>query len=332
MKDRASLYLRLNGIPTESVEGIDETSFAFDGMWSWRPSKGDSLYKVEDVCVRLHDDVASKIFGTLGTYYRLLPQIPEFMFTAGMNSESNMPRQAFETIVNSNSSDITFNKLLYLYDCRKLISGIQECNKEVVILLGEFYRGFNLDPLFSAEVEEPDGVRFVSSPTTTKILSHLSFIFIRLYSLLDYTTKLVVELEKLRSVFDRYPKLASANFLYGDRDKVSFCGQPDTLFENCDLIREIDIYRNLLVHDGLLDDMPKIYKVVRDGRTIEKFILMPDRGVEGRFEKFKNRGLFYSREDKINLRLPSMIEEFQLRQHRTMEVAREKFVADKNAT
>jgi hypothetical protein len=74
------------------------------------------------------------------------------------------------------------------------------------------------------------------------------------------------------------------------------------------------------IHDGLLDDMPKAYKVVADGRAVEKFVLLPDRGPEGRLERFKNRNLFYSREDKINLRLPALLNAFQARQVVTLKL------------
>jgi hypothetical protein len=92
------------------------------------------------------------------------------------------------------------------------------------------------------------------------------------------------------------------------------------LFELVEPITEIELVRNLVIHDGLLDDMPKAYKVIRGGQTVEKFLLMPDR-TEGRWDRYKNRRLFYSREDKINLRLPSLLESFQRRQVATLKLA-----------
>lgn len=71
--------------------------------------------------------------------------------------------------------------------------------------------------------------------------------------------------------------------------------------------------RNLIIHDGLLDDMPKVYKVVKKGVAIEKFILFPDMK-DGRLLKFNNRRTFFASEDKINLRLSGLVVEFQARQ------------------
>jgi hypothetical protein len=72
------------------------------------------------------------------------------------------------------------------------------------------------------------------------------------------------------------------------------------------------------IHDGLLDDIPKAYKVIEAGKAVEKFVLLPDRGPEGRFEKYKNRNLFYNRDDRVNLRLPGLISGFQSRQVATL--------------
>ena len=78
--------------------------------------------------------------------------------------------------------------------------------------------------------------------------------------------------------------------------------------------------RNLVIHDGLLDDMPKVYKVVEGERAIEKFVLMPDR-TDGRLDRYRNRALFYNQEDKINLRLPRLISQFQVKQLATLQRA-----------
>jgi hypothetical protein len=183
-------------------------------------------------------------------------------------------------------------------------------------LQGEFYRALNLDELFfaPAPIEEADGVRWMTSPVVTNIHATLGFIFIRLHSLLDYITKLSIEVEKLKNEFSSYPRLGSRNVQYSDRKRISFNGTPNTLFEKCSLLTEIETVRNHVIHDGLIDEMPKVYKVISGGKTIEKFVLFPDRCSEGRFETFCNRNLFYSGEDKINLRLPHVINEFQRRQ------------------
>lgn len=80
----------------------------------------------------------------------------------------------------------------------------------------------------------------------------------------------------------------------------------------------VETLRNHLIHDGLLDDMPKAYEHIKDGVAVEKFVLFPDM-TNGRFDRFVNRNLFFGREDKINLRLPGLLAEFQARQVATLE-------------
>ncbi len=50
---------------------------------------------------------------------------------------------------------------------------------------------------------------------------------------------------------------------------------------------------------------------------------MPDR-IGGRFDRYKNRAFWYGREDKINLRLPALIDAFQSRQLATLQLARDR--------
>jgi hypothetical protein len=51
----------------------------------------------------------------------------------------------------------------------------------------------------------------MTSPVVTSLTATLNIIYIRLHSLLDYTTKLVHEIEHLRADFSSYPKLSSSN-------------------------------------------------------------------------------------------------------------------------
>lgn len=309
-------YLRKNGIPSETPPDGDEVWFSLDGMGTWIPNKGNYLYEIENACLSLHDGLATQIFGSLMTYYSIVtsnPEVVSILVHAGLNSELAISRLDFEKILTAKLSDhSSVNKLLYLYDCRRLVSSIQECSKEVVQIQGEFYKTLNLEPLFYPDIKESDGLRYITSATTTKLHLLLSFVYIRMNSMLDYTTKLVFEVDNLSSNFDNYPKLKSQKVMYGDKSKISINNMVDTIFEPSPLIVEIELFRNLIIHDGLLDDMPKAYKVVLEGKDVEKFVLMPDRSETGYLEKYKNRNRFFSKEDKINLRLTELISDFQI--------------------
>ncbi len=318
-KNTAS-YLTLAGVPSESPPDNGDIFFSRDPQGTWIPSEGSRIYEIEDACVTLHDRLAALIFGDLNLYHAILPGVPDFVFMAGLNSESSMTRDEFEKAVRSFKNSTNLNKLLYLYDCRKLVSGVQECSLEISSFLGEFYRFLNLEELFSAKVDVPDGVRYIASPATRTLTALMNFVFIRMHSSLDYTTKLIYEIEHMRKDFSTYPKLASSNVMFSDKKRLSVNNAQGSLFESCALINEIELYRNLVIHDGFLDDLPKVYTVIKDGSITEKFILTPD--INGKqFARYNNRALFYGSESKINLRLPNLVSEFQRRQESTLKLA-----------
>ncbi|GJL57261.1 MAG: hypothetical protein NPIRA03_01180 [Nitrospirales bacterium] len=313
------VYLTLKGVPSDGPTKKDEVVFLLDPQGAWVSSIDDGSFEVEGICVRMYDALAGAVFGTLEEYHKARCLAPNFAFSTGLNSESSLPKAKFEQVLKIAGSKRDINRLLYLIDCGKLVSNIQECTKEITHLRGEFYRALNLDVLLYSPVTEQDGVRLFTSPVVTKIHAVLGFIFIRLHSLLDYVTKLTYEVDHLqRGGFEAYPRLRSNKILFGNRKHISIGNAPGTVFESCDEIIEIETYRNHIIHDGLLDDIPKVYQVVESSRIVEKYVLLPDRGPNGRLEKYVNRNLFYGGEDKINLRLPSLIKIFNNRVFATL--------------
>jgi len=313
--------LRLNGVATPLSEGLAGEGFLRDPTGTWSPLIDDGSYGIEEQCVRLHDELAASIFGSADRYYALLPSAPVFLAEAGLNSESTLGRDQFEKLLPKFAKFPELNRFLYLYDCRMLVSAIQTCTSEVCQLVAEFYRILNLEPFFTPGIPLEDGTRWTASRNVTFLNATLGFLFIRMHSLLDYLTKVAREVESLRTDFATYPKLASSNVMFGDRHKLRIGNQAGTLFETCDEVAEVERIRNLLIHDGLLDDVPKAYEVIKKGATIERFVLMPDAS-GAQFERFKNRRLFYSREDKINLRLTGLVRAFQARQIETLKAIR----------
>lgn len=320
MTNQPITVLNLNGIPAQPPRTRNDPFFTRDAQGAWQTSSGDLTFEIEAECLRIGDALASTIFGGSTAYYASLRSLPFHLLRAGLDSETTTGAQEFSKELSDSQDSNTLFRMLYLEDSRNLVTSIQECLKEVTFLQGEFYRSLNLDTLFSPPIDEPDGLRWVTSPVVTNIHATLGFIFIRLHSLLDYTTRLVYETDRLRTSFDSYVRLVSKSVQYGDRKRISLSGASGTLFEPCDLLTQIELFRNRIIHEGLFDDLPKIYKMVQGGTTVEKFILFPDRGPEGQFERVKNRCLFFSREDKINLRLPFMISEFQSRLLSTLKL------------
>jgi hypothetical protein len=310
--DTHELFLTLSGIPRSTPDPSGAPTYFRDLEGAWRPYAGDHLAEIEAECVQLHDVLAAAIFGSRTAYYEILPKTPAFVSEAGLNSESTLSRVEFEQALSESSQIPRLYELLYLYDCRKLVSGIQESSKELSILVGEFYRILNLEPLFAPEMDCPDGIRWITCPAVTLLTTMLSSVYIKLHSLLDYVSKLAFEGAGLHREFASYPKLRSSGMQFGSRLKIGWKDLEGTLFDFDGPMTEVELIRNFVVHDGLLDDMPKVYVIVQDRVIAEKFLLLPDR-TESRFDRVKNRCLFYSREDKVNQRLPKMIEQFQAR-------------------
>lgn len=334
MADTPDVFLNLNGVPSERPPTGGEPAFLCEPTRGWCLLEDDLAYDVEAACVDIHEDLPLAVFGDRRLYHRLLPKVPQFVSFAGLNSESTISRDRFEEILVEMAECPYLNQLLYLHDVARLVSAIQTCDMEIGRLLGEFYRNLNLDrhtPPPGVPLE--DGVRWTSSATVTSLIGTMNFIFIRMHSLLDYLTKLFHEIEHLATDFTVYPKLASSKILYGARKRLPVNGKPGTLFEPCGLIGEIELVRNMVIHDGFLDDVPKLYVASRDGEVVEKYLLMPDR-VEGHLPKYKNRSLWYSGEDKINLRLPTLVLEFRARLIATLGLARARLheVAEARAT
>lgn len=311
------LCLNLNGIPSDYPLQGEIPYLWFDVQGVWRLSNGDMSYDVENVCIQLHEALRRAVMQD-APYNELLPSVPQFAYLSGLNSESTLSKTDFEKFVRLTADFPEINRFLFLYDAQKLVSSIQECQKELVQIVGEFYRTLNTEPLFYPQIRQDDGIRYNTSPTVTKLFALLTFIFVRMHSLLDYTVKLALEAEGLPKDFTKYPKMRSSNEQFGSRKRVSFNKLAGSLFEECDFITLIETLRNHLIHDGLLDDMPKAYERIENGVAVEKFLLFPDM-TEGRFDRFGNRNLFFSREDKINERLPEILTEFQVRLKVTLE-------------
>ncbi|MER9526647.1 hypothetical protein NKI96_24270 [Mesorhizobium sp. M0292] len=269
------MYLNLDGIPTDATRGDGQLYFLHDPQGVWRVSAGNLSYEIETVCVHLHDGFRRAIMKGV-PYADLIRIMPQYVSMAGLNAEASVSRDQFQEFLGATAEIPELYRFLYLYDCQHLVASIQECTKEVERVLGEFYLSLNTESFFFPAMKHEDGIRYSSSPVTTKLAAYLGFIFIRLHSLLDYTVKVAFEAEHLRADFARYPKFSSANMQYGDRRHVSFYGEAGSLFEACEFMVGVEALRNHIIHDGLLDDMPKAYERIEGGTAVEKFVLFPD--------------------------------------------------------
>ncbi len=281
----------------------------------WLPLRADLSYDIENVCIDLYQAFIDV----------LMPQgfcestVPLFLSMAGLNSESPMSKEEFEEALLNVNEMPNLNRVLYLYDCHKLVSGIQSCSSEVIGLQGEFYRCLNLIDI-PKDIMFQNAVIYSSSIKVTSLMAVLHSIFIRLSSLLDYMAKLTFEIEHLATDFSKYPKMSSSNILFGKVRLPNPWKVVGTVFDKCSIIKEIELIRNHVAHNGWLDDCPKVYLKIENGSVAERWVFFPDQ-TDGCFDRYKNRMSFYSKKDKINLRLPQLVRDFQSKQLITLKEA-----------
>lgn len=283
------MYLNLNGIPTEFFQQDTITYLSFDPQGVWRLNQGDLSYELEAVCINIHEALRMNVMQE-APYNDLFQEVPYFTCLSGLNSESALSKADFEKYLRLSTAFPEMNRFLYLYDVQKLVSSIQVCVKELMQIVGEFYRTLNIEPLFYPPIHQNDGIRYNTSSTVTKLFAFLTFIFVRMHSLLDFIVKLAIEAKELPLDFTKYPKMRSLNEQFGGRKKVSFNKTKGTLFEECEFITMIETLRNHLIHDGLLDDMPKAYERIEHGVAVERFVLFPDM-TQGRLDRYVSRPL-----------------------------------------
>ncbi|MDE7547468.1 hypothetical protein PY793_05640 [Acetobacter fabarum] len=308
-------FLTLHGIPSDTPP--KDTFYYYDIINGWTINNNKINDEINDEIISLYYLFQDCIMKDID-YNTICKKIPPFVSDSGLNSESPVSKNMLELIINNFKNIPEIYRFLYLYDCDFLIQSLLTCHIEVKNICGEFYHLLNSGPFFD-NCNHIDSVRFTCSADITKLMSYVNFIFIRLYSILDYVVKICFELDNIPNDFSKYNKMYSKNKLFGEKKRLSINNRKDTLFEDCDFIKTIETIRNHIIHDGIIDIRPKGYERYVSGVIVERFILFPDIK-NGRFENYVNRKLFYGNEDKINLRLPSIIDEFNSRLLNTIKI------------
>lgn len=283
--------------------------------------EGDNLLSIENLCFKLRNELAVKIFEKIETFHYLNScNIFPFAALAGIDAEIRISKEEFEKTYSQINDKETLNKLLYYYDVENLIGNIQNSIIESKHLVGEFYKVFNENSFLISDnhTTVDNGIQYASGTIVTGITSLVNQIFINLYSQLDFITKLIFEIENLSNDFAIYPKLKSKDILFGDSKKTQFHNLKDSIFELNSNLRLIVFLRNEIVHNASIDSIPKVYQIIENKIITEKFILLPD-FEDGIIQKYKNRKRFFNKDTKLNLILPEIIIDFWRRVEFTLK-------------
>ncbi len=304
-------FYNINGIPTNiPVEDRFYITELMNDELGF--STGDQSYEIEKICIQLRDYLAKKIFGDITTYHSYF-NTPIFPFAslAGIDAEVRLSKEDFETLINSIEDKERLFRLLYYFDVENLIGTLQNSVLETKYIIGKFYKTLNNNSFLVHNdlTMVDDGIQYASGYIVTNITSLVNHLFINLYSQMDFTTKIIYEIENLHMNFETYPKLKSKDTTYGDSKKTAFREMPDSIYEMSDAIRMIMYLRNEIVHNASIDGIPKVYQNIKNKKVIEKFILLPDFS-NGMIRTYKNRKRFFNNDTKLNEILPTLISEF----------------------
>lgn len=308
------IYFNLNGVLSEKN---NSQSFYKDAIGQYCSQLTDYAHHFEKKMIILEHTIQKTVFGTMEEFW-LVSRALYLLQEIGLSSESQFSVDDFESIVKEKIPESTC-KYLYLNEIGYLISNVKSIVNSILQILGSFFEEFNDKFLVVPYV---DGFRAINSPRITALISTLNSVVISLASLLDYSAKLVYEVENLRVSFSSYQKLECYKYdiKHGKRKLLKLNELSGSLFEsnskNLTFLKEM---RNKIIHDGFLDVDPKIYEVRENGELKERFILLPDLNSKGKFEKYGSRGNFYSQDTRLNVEIIGLVKEIFERFGKTVD-------------
>ena len=285
--------------------------------------QGDSIkYDLDIALVGLYDFFRDLIFEDVCQYYNELPSLPIWVQEAGQSSDMDISANEFAELMEKSKVPNLY-KHLYLVDCQFLIGTVQNllCAMETAFI--DYYRlisSFSLTDHFKSLTDQ-NGTIMNISMHSTQASNAVETYFTKAYSILDLVCKICYELQYLRTEFNGYSKIKSADILWGTRKKLRINSTSGTVFENCELVSNIEAIRNEIVHNGTWELNPKIFIHFKNGEEIERFMLYPDME-QGHLATVKSRRHFFSSDKKINNVLPVIHMEFKQRLIATIDAIR----------
>lgn len=277
---------------------------------------GDGILSDLDLeCVRLYDEFRDRIFADVDNYYRVLRTLPIWVREAGLNSDDGIGRNDFDALLKevstvrnekagANMTPELLNRYLYLADCHSLIAAIQNRSIQVKWDLVSFFRELaDLNPSSHLSRNAGDGVYWISGDgPPSRLFASLTSGIVKLYSILDLTTKVAAELHSLATDFSRYPRLKSRPVLY----EGASLKELSPIDSSQPSFKRLLVLRNDLIHSGGWEPSPKVFYRIKSSTIDEKWILLPDCDESGTPETYNNRRLFFARGQKANVEFPKL--------------------------
>lgn len=267
---------------------------------------GDSIkYELDGELVLLYDKLRDLLFDDINEYNSELDILPAFIQNAGYNSNYMLDKEWFLEQVDK-YKDIMPNlfKHIYLVDIQFLIATVQNLLDGMdYSFTNYFVQICNVDLKINHLTD--DSTQYVISQDARYLSSLLESYFTKAYSILDILTKICFEFENKSDCINRLTKAKSSKILWGDRTHLTIKDELDTIFVRSNTVKLIESLRNEFVHNGSLEQNPKVYISIQNDKIVERYMLLPD-FVDGNLVTVKNRKRFFSNGNKVNNIFPEV--------------------------
>lgn len=232
--------------------------------------------------------------------------MPIFVQDAGYDSDCMLNSTSFLKLVEEYKDKVpNLYKHLYLVDIQFLIATVQNLLEGMDYAFTNYFVQISNIELKNHLTDKKDTVLMLTSQDSRYLSSLLESYFTKAYSILDILTKICYEFEYKYDSFENFKKTKSANILWGDRSRLSIKDETNTVFIRSNTIKLIESFRNEVVHNGSLEQNPKVYVSFKNNKIVERFMLLPDY-VDGNLVTVKNRKHFFSDGNKVNDILPRL--------------------------
>lgn len=280
--------------------------------------KDDLVWEIDSKLGELSDKFINLYFPDLELYHMESTFLPIGLVEGGQESGSTISSQEFLNMADQCATKFdNLYRHLYLGDCRYLLSTISNLMLSAEHCFVQYYMQIARIEAEHSEAFETKEL-MINSPESFKLAFWLETFFTKLYSVLDLMVKVIYELEHPVSDFSRITKLKSAKKLWGDRKEITIDKCAGTIFEDCEILRQIESIRNEVVHNGSWESNPTVFLRIEDKKIVERYMVFPD-FIEGRLATVKNRRHFFSVGTKVNDALVLIHHEFYRRLLATLQ-------------
>ena len=268
--------------------------------------KGDSIRdSLNYELVELYDKFRDLLFPDTEKYYEQIDSVPIFVREAGYNSDCSLSSEQLLELIDIFKDTVPdLYKHLYLVDIQFLIATIQNLLDSMNYAFTNYYVEISKINVTDILRSDADTTLMLNSYEARCLSSLVESYFTKAYSILDMLTKIEYEFEHKYDTFDSFKKTKSANILWGDRKKLNIETQ-NTIFSRSNTVKLIESLRNEVVHNGSIEENPRVFIRFENNQIAERFMLIPDH-TDGLLVTSKSRKHFFSQENKANYVLPTI--------------------------